>query len=105
MFTHSIFSLKFMQMPVQCENCGQVYEIEPGFYWGAMYVSYGFTVVISITLSVLTNYLFNDPPVMDYVLMLGIAFTILSSFIFRYSRVLMLYLFGSITFDPKLYKK
>ena len=25
----------------KCEECGQDFELEPGFYWGAMYIGYG----------------------------------------------------------------
>ena len=105
MFKYGIYHPKFMNMPEQCSNCHQVFEIEPGFYWGAMYISYAFTVGISITASILFYYLFNDPPVMDYVYMLGIIFVVLSPIIFRYSRVLMLYLFGGLHYDPSLYKR
>lgn len=24
-----------------CPNCGQHFQMEPGFYWGAMYIGYG----------------------------------------------------------------
>lgn len=27
-------------MHEDCPSCGQKYEIEPGFYWGAMYIGY-----------------------------------------------------------------
>lgn len=28
-------------MHESCTHCGQEYELEPGFFWGAMYVGYG----------------------------------------------------------------
>lgn len=34
--THTAFKMK-----PHCDNCGQRYVLEPGFYWGAMYVAYG----------------------------------------------------------------
>ena len=33
-----------LKMHKYCPKCGIKYEIEPGFYYGAMYVSYGLTV-------------------------------------------------------------
>lgn len=33
-------------MPAACSVCGQAFEPEVGFYWGAMYVSYGFSTFI-----------------------------------------------------------
>jgi uncharacterized protein (DUF983 family) len=39
---------KVMKMGSHCTNCGFKYEIEPSFFYGAMYVSYGLTVGFSI---------------------------------------------------------
>jgi uncharacterized protein (DUF983 family) len=36
------------KMHEKCSHCGQPYKIEPSFYFGAMYVSYGLGVGISI---------------------------------------------------------
>ncbi|PKP44902.1 MAG: DUF983 domain-containing protein [Bacteroidetes bacterium HGW-Bacteroidetes-12] len=38
----------FFDMPKNCSKCGQDFEIETGFYFGAMYVSYGLTIAISV---------------------------------------------------------
>jgi uncharacterized protein (DUF983 family) len=32
-----------------CEHCQQRYMIEPGFYWGAMYVAYGLSSGLMLT--------------------------------------------------------
>src|ERR1035437_5136028 len=39
---------KFDKMPEKCPVCGQLFELEIGFYWGAMYVSYVTTVITSV---------------------------------------------------------
>jgi len=39
---------KIYKMHERCSHCGQLYKIEPSFYFGAMYVSYGLGVAISI---------------------------------------------------------
>ncbi len=39
---------KVLKMNPTCPNCGFKYEIEPSFFYGAMYVSYGLTVAMSI---------------------------------------------------------
>jgi len=39
---------KVMKMDTHCTNCGFKYAIEPSFFYGAMYVSYGLTVGFSI---------------------------------------------------------
>ena len=37
-----------MKMNTYCNSCGFKYEIEPSFFYGAMYISYALTVAISI---------------------------------------------------------
>jgi uncharacterized protein (DUF983 family) len=39
-----------------CSHCGLKYMIEPSFFYGAMYVSYGLTVAISIITFVILNF-------------------------------------------------
>jgi uncharacterized protein (DUF983 family) len=49
MFTHAAFNIrKFDQMHEHCPVCNFRYEIELGFFWGAMYISYGFSVAIVV---------------------------------------------------------
>ncbi|MFZ1705796.1 MAG: DUF983 domain-containing protein, partial [Saprospiraceae bacterium] len=31
---------KPLEMPEKCPSCGQLYQPEPGFYFGAMFLSY-----------------------------------------------------------------
>ncbi|MCB0754456.1 MAG: DUF983 domain-containing protein [Flavobacteriales bacterium] len=40
------------KMPDNCPNCGQKYWIEPGFYYGAMYISYALTIALSVAIFV-----------------------------------------------------
>jgi uncharacterized protein (DUF983 family) len=37
---------KILKMPGRCQYCGQKYEIEPGFWIGALWTSYPFIVMI-----------------------------------------------------------
>lgn len=39
-------------MPKYCLKCGQDFEIETGFYYGAMYASYALTIAITVTVFV-----------------------------------------------------
>ncbi|MEL6924222.1 MAG: DUF983 domain-containing protein, partial [Bacteroidota bacterium] len=43
LFSHGAFGSKFTEMPERCPNCGQNYMPEPGFYYGAMFISYIWT--------------------------------------------------------------
>lgn len=42
----------FFDMPKNCSNCNQDFEIEPGFYYGAMYVSYALTIALTVSVFV-----------------------------------------------------
>lgn len=88
---------KIQSMPEECEVCGQKMELEPGFYYGTGYVSYGICVGLSI-LNFILYYLLFGVSVTDNSLFyyLGINITlllVLMPLIIRYSRVLYLYLF------------
>jgi hypothetical protein len=39
---------RFMKMPGQCAVCGQPFDMEPGFYYGTGFVSYGLAVAVSV---------------------------------------------------------
>ncbi len=101
MFSYSALHItKFDQMPEQCPVCRFRFEIEPGFFWGAMYFSYAFSVGIVVAVGVLLYYLANDPPTWVYLAVVTGIILISTSLLFRYARVLMLYMFGSVHYDP-----
>jgi uncharacterized protein (DUF983 family) len=105
MFKHNALSKKFTEMYPDCPVCGLHFEIEPGFFWGAMYVSYAFTVAILITLGLAILILGNDPDFWVYIGIIIPAFILASPFTYRYSRVLMIHLFSSINFEEKYANK
>jgi hypothetical protein len=37
-----------MKMNEKCEVCGQTTDMEPGFYYGTSYVSYGLAIAVTI---------------------------------------------------------
>ena len=76
----------------QCPHCGMKYEQEPGFFYGAMYVSYALTVALWVTLAVVI-FTFNN---MSPWLFLGIGVAALFLFlpiIYRLSRAIWLNIF------------
>ncbi len=56
---------KFTDMNADCPVCGLHFEIEPGFFWGAMYVSYTITTGMMLVLGGLTYYIGNNPDFSD----------------------------------------
>ncbi len=105
MFTHSALHLtKFMKMNAVCPHCGVMLQPEPGFYQGAMYVQYAFIVPIFLIIG-LSIYYFAEP-VSDWVYVgatIG-AVLLLAPLNYRYSRIVYLYAFGGIKYDPELSK-
>lgn len=92
--------LHFTEMPDECPVCGQTFEPEPGFYFGAMYISFGFAVAVFAVCGVLLYYLAGDPEVWVYVVAVAAVTLVTTPLTFRYSRAVMLYLFGGARYDP-----
>jgi uncharacterized protein (DUF983 family) len=97
-FPNSILKVsKFAETKYVCENCKLNYEPEPGFFFGAMYWSYAIIVAIIVTMSVAMNML----GLFDYAIVsIPVAIVVFLPVIFRYSRMLMLYVVY-----PMMYKE
>jgi uncharacterized protein (DUF983 family) len=95
-FAHPASKLsKFNVMNRTCPHCGVMLEPEPGFYQGAMYVSYGFTVAFIVIISTLL-YLFGNPSEWTYIITIIAVMIFLIPLNYRYSRIIYLYLFGGL---------
>jgi uncharacterized protein (DUF983 family) len=101
MYSSGLFSFKSQKMNETCSHCGFKFEIEPGYFYVAMFVSYAFNVAEMVTIAVATYILTGSHnPWLYCVLLLGGAF-LLSRFNFRYSRVILLYwLTPGLHYDP-----
>ena len=86
---------KFSVMNHTCDKCEATFEPEPGFYFGAMYVSYAFTVGIFIGVTLLLHY-FVKPAEWVYILAIILSSILFIPVSFRYSRILFLYWFGGL---------
>ena len=92
---------KFDAMHQHCPNCGLRYQVEPGFFFGAMYISYAFAIAILVTIAVTVNFFWPDAPTYVFIAA-AVSFVLLTwPFSYRYSRTLYLYLFGGIQYEPK----
>ncbi len=91
---------RFTETRDNCLVCGLKYEVEPGFFFGAMYISYAFTVAIMIAAFVAVFVLGNDPPLWVYLVTIITANLLSVPLMFRYARVLMLHWFSGVRYDP-----
>ena len=83
-----------------CENCNLKYEIEPGFWYGAMYVSYGLTVFIGI-LTWLIIYVFNkEIDIFIQISIISFLIIVLSPVVYFFSRLIWINLFISYNKKP-----
>ncbi|MGI4833583.1 MAG: DUF983 domain-containing protein [Janthinobacterium lividum] len=101
LFKHPAASLHFSDMYDACAVCEQTFEPEPGFYYGAMYLSFGFAVAIFAVVGLVLNYLAGDPDTWVYVAVIVVLSLLTTPLAFRYSRAMMLYFFGGAHYDPR----
>ncbi len=92
---------RFSQMNSQCPHCDFRFEVEPGFFIGAMYVSYAMSLVIFMVVGFLVYLVFNNPDFYYYIVTIPIMVLILLPFMYRYSRVLFLYGFGGVKYEDE----
>jgi len=85
---------RFTQMLEFCPHCGLRFEMEPSFFFGSMYVSYGFQVAILVA-TYLGLRLTVDPSAWIYVLTAVAATLVTLPFSFRLSRAIWINLFVS----------
>lgn len=90
---------KFSHMHTYCPICELRFEVEPGFFIGAMYVSYAMSLGIFFVVSFLIYTLFNNPDFHYYVIGIPLMVLILLPIMYRYSRVIFLHLFGGVKMD------
>lgn len=102
-FKYSILNpLKFAEMHKDCPHCGHHFEIEPGYFYTAMYISYMISSGGLITIGGATYFLLNDPDLWVYATVIIGSMTLLSPFSLRYSRMLTMYLVTPIKYNPSL---
>lgn len=99
MFSYPATNLsKFNRMNVTCPHCGIRLEPEPGFYQGAMYVGYAFTLAVIIVVGLLLYFL-GDPSEWVYIGTVIGLMILLAPLNYRFSRIVYLYAFGGIKYD------
>lgn len=85
--------LKFHKMNSHCPVCGQSFEPEPGFYFGAMFVSYGLNTALFIGVWVLLALLVEDYSLSTVLILLALTVVVFLPFTFRLSRSIWIAIF------------
>ncbi|MET0759595.1 MAG: DUF983 domain-containing protein, partial [Flavobacterium sp.] len=82
-------------------HCGLKYQIEPSFFYGAMYVSYGLNVAIGIAAFIVSFVILNCSLKTAFISIIA-AIIVLFPFVLRWSRNIYINMF--ISYD-KRYKQ
>ena len=94
-----------LKMPPRCTECGQLFELEVGFWYGTAYLSYAITVlfcVISFLVWFLTiGFSLTDQRFFWWMGTNGVLLVVLQPWFMRLSRAMYLYFFVSYNADYK----
>lgn len=88
----------FDEMYELCPHCGLRYEVEPGYFIGAMYVSYAISGGVALVLGFMLFYLGGDPGGWVYAAVVAPVMVIIAPINFRVSRVIWLYYVAGIKY-------
>ena len=87
----SFFSLP--KMKEDCDVCNYHFDREPGYFLGAMYISYGLAVFEGIVVFLLCRLFFPNLETLYVVLTVCFGIILLSMRNYRWSRVFYMYIF------------
>ncbi len=93
---------KVLKMNENCSHCGLKYQIEPSFFYGAMYVSYGLNVAVGIA-AFIVSFVFFKTTIEESFLSIIITLIVLFPFVLRLSRNIYINMF--VSYDPKAGRK
>lgn len=83
----------FFEMKKNCEICNQAFEPEPGFYFGAMFISYALNTALFIAIWVAYSTLVEEFSILELIIWIGISALFLLPVFFRLSRSIWIMLF------------
>lgn len=86
-----------LKMHENCSHCGLKYQIEPSFFYGAMYVSYAVNVALGIAVFIIAK-LFCHLSIKTSFIAIISALVVLYPLVLRVSRNIYINLF--ISYDP-----
>jgi len=103
MFEGPVYGFRKQQMNEKCPHCGLKFEIEPGYFYAAMYVSYAFSVAQVVTVGLLTAFFTRSESPWVYIFVLFAVIFGFAPFNLRYSRLVLLhYLSPKVSYNPNL---
>jgi uncharacterized protein (DUF983 family) len=92
---------KLLLMNEKCSHCDLKYQLEPSFFYGAMYVSYGLNVALGVATFIISYLLFNLSLKVSFVLIVA-SNLILFPLVLRWARNIYINIF--VSYDKKFRK-
>ena len=83
-----------IKMNDSCSHCGLKYQIEPSFFYGAMYVSYGLNVAVGVASFIIT-YLFLHLNIKWSFIFIIVSILVMFPIVLRLSRSIYINMFVS----------
>jgi uncharacterized protein (DUF983 family) len=92
-----------LKMNENCSHCNLKYQIEPSFFYGAMYVSYALNVAMGVAIFIITFLFLNQSVMVSFIAIIA-SIILLQPFILRWSRNIYINMFVSYDDDLNLKK-
>ncbi|MEZ7515176.1 DUF983 domain-containing protein [Flavobacterium frigidarium] len=89
---------KVLKMNENCSHCGLHYQIEPSFFYGAMYVSYGLNVAVGVAAFII-SFVFVGSSLKTAFISIIVALIISFPFVLRLARNIYINMF--VSYDPE----
>jgi len=93
---------QLFSMHERCSHCNTKYKIEPSFFYGSMYVSYGVGIAFAVAAFVISYFFLGSTPNVAFIAIVG-ALIVFYPIIVRLSRNIWINIFMS--YDKKLASK
>ena len=85
----------YSSMNEHCPNCNHQFSIEPGYFYGAMYVSYILTIIEGFGAYWIARLWISEPFNLSLFFIIAAVILALSPFNYKLARVLWIYMFQS----------
>lgn len=83
---------KIFAMHERCSHCGTKYKIEPSFFYGSMYVSYGVSIAFATAAFIVSFFFFNSGLITAFIAIVG-TLVVFMPVIMRLSRNIWINIF------------
>ncbi|TYA69940.1 DUF983 domain-containing protein [Seonamhaeicola marinus] len=94
--TNIYFNFRKPKMKKGCDTCNFTFDKEPGFFYGAMYVSYALGIIEALLTFLVAYFFFDIGLDLKLLGIISLVLLVMSSFNLRVSRIIWIYLLRGI---------